>query len=111
MIHVNKSNESYAEEEVDVYPASDLNYGEQRKLIITIYFYDYDSGDILDCNVMKDLDCTVYSSCELTRLNFAIHTDAYATNSRCVEYFIKALEKRGISIERYEFFREIKPNA
>ena len=79
--------------------------GAEREILVTIYSYEHDSAavNVNLGHVMRDLNCSFYSPCELKQRFFTIGTDAYATDAECVERFIAALKASGINIGKHEW--------
>ena len=79
-------------------------HGVERDILVTVFIYEHESTIGLDYGkVTRDLDCSFYSTCELVKRSFVIGTDATADNPDCVETFIEALKKSGVSVANFEW--------
>ena len=79
--------------------------GEERKILVTVYIYDFGSKvvNVKLGHVMRDLDCSYFAPCELKQRFFTIGTDARATDEQCVDRFIAALKASGVDIGKHEW--------
>lgn len=79
--------------------------GDEREILVTVYIFEHDKDAVnVDLgHVMRDMNCSIFATCELVQRFFTISTDARATDAECVERFLATLEASGVNVGKHDW--------
>lgn len=82
---------------------------DRREILVTTFTYGREHSLIMPPKTSADLDCSLFSPCELKPRHFIISTDARGSDEQCVGYFIAALKESGEHVDYFEWTLQGKP--